>query len=106
MTHLVCAILIFIPNVFSKTIFFLIYRKFGPALENFYDLLSSQQSIILPKGKYYWLVLSLIHFKKRENVLTWISSKQHNHFVPVAIFWRSFITTQCQWTPLNAEFRN
>jgi len=50
MTHLVCAILIFIPNVFSKTIFFLIYRKFGPALENFYDLLSSQQSIILPKG--------------------------------------------------------
>jgi hypothetical protein len=25
-------------------------------LENFYDLLSSQQSIILPKGKYYWLV--------------------------------------------------
>ena len=49
-THFVCALLIFIPNVLSKTIFFLIYRKFGPALENFYDLLSNQQSIILPEG--------------------------------------------------------
>ena len=51
-THLVCAILIFVPNVLSKTIFFLIYRKFAPALESFYELLSNQLSIVLTKGEF------------------------------------------------------
>ena len=51
-THLVCAILIFVPNVLSKTIFFLIYRKFAPALESFYELLSNKLSIVLTKGEF------------------------------------------------------
>jgi len=51
-THLVCAISIFLPNVFSKTVFFLVYRKFGPALESFYELLSNNQSISLPRGTF------------------------------------------------------
>ena len=50
MTHFVCAVLTFVPNVLSKTIFFLIYRNFGPSLGVFYDLLSNEHTIILTKG--------------------------------------------------------